>query len=107
GVTPPSTNVVTVRVSDDGVPSLSATAAVKLIVLGAPGFGSATLNGTTLTVSWPAIAGRTYRLVSRTNLTDGVWEPYGADLPAAGGSVSADINTASGPHRFFRVLALP
>ncbi len=61
----PSTNSVTVTVTDNGVPSLSASQTFTVTILlsaPAPQLGAVSLNKGSLTFSWPAVPGRTYRV---------------------------------------------
>jgi len=58
-----------------------------------------------VTVTWPATAGKTYRVMYKNNLTDAVWTSIRPD-------VQANSNTASQSdylvgNRFYRVVELP
>src|SRR5262249_3699511 len=61
GVFAPSTNRVTVRVTDTGATPLSDSQTIALIVLVPPGF-SVTRAGSQLTLGWPTVPGHTYRV---------------------------------------------
>jgi hypothetical protein len=97
---------VTIRVVDDGLPSRADTKTFVIKVSGAPALSiEAGLNGNVL--SWPAIAGQTYRAQFKDDLNSADWK----DL----GDVTADHQTAEqtdrdillATNRFYRVFLLP
>src|SRR6266542_2466155 len=106
GVSAPATNRVTVRVTDNGVPALSDFETIQLIVLGPPSFNLVSRAGTQLTLGWPAIAGRTYRVEYKDDLGAANWQPLGNDLPATGSNLSINVSLTAPPQRFFRLVAL-
>jgi hypothetical protein len=59
------------------------------------------------TVSWNSIAGQTYRLQFKTNLTDTSWQSATPDVTATAPTASATNGTAGVRQRFYRVLLLP
>src|SRR5688500_861492 len=97
----PSTNGITVRVRDDGVPPLEDSETISVIVALPPGFAGARRNGNALELVWQTRAGRTYRVEHTENLTAPAWEAVGSDLPATGDWLSI-TNTMNAQQEFFR-----
>jgi len=110
GVPAPSTNLISLRVTDNGAPPLSASEVFTAIVLSPLRFGSATLTGSQLTLSWQTAPGQDYQVAYSDDLTPGSWHVLsGAEnLPANGsGSLSVSVSVSGAPHqRFYRVLLL-
>jgi regulation of enolase protein 1 (concanavalin A-like superfamily) len=102
----PGTNAITVRVTDSGIPPLSAarvfTVVLRLppqITIGSPGPGQVAL-------SFDAIVGRTYRVDYKNNLSDETWVPLAAPAPAQGNTVSVQDQLGVNPQRFYRIVQL-
>jgi hypothetical protein len=75
-----TTNPVTVRVTDNGTPALSAARSFTIIVVAAPTFQAITAGTNGLTFSWSAIPGATYRIQYRDSLNDGDWITLTPDM---------------------------
>jgi lamin tail-like protein/putative Ig domain-containing protein len=102
----PSTNAITVRVTDNGPPSLSATRTFTAIVREIPAFtASAVLANNVVTLTWQATAGKTYQVQFRTDLTSGDWQALGPNVQATG-SIATTTDALTGTQRFYRVLQL-
>jgi hypothetical protein len=103
----PGTNAITVRVTDSGVPPLSATQSFTVFVVGPPRIAGITppLNGV-VTLTVPAIAGKTYRVEYKNNLDDSVWTPLGGNRLATSAPLVIDDHIGAQPQRFYRVLVL-
>ena len=106
GVPALSTNPITVRVTDNGTPPLSATQTFSVIILPQPIIAAPSLNGSTLTLAWPSVPGRTYRLLFKIDMGDPVWHPY-LDFPATGTTTSTSLDTTALPRLFLRLTVLP
>ncbi|HEX5219160.1 MAG TPA: lamin tail domain-containing protein [Verrucomicrobiae bacterium] len=93
-----------VQVSNSGGSVLSAPATLTVSV---PPTGSVTLVGTTFArVSFSVVAGRTYQLEYRNDLTSGTWLPLGSPRLATGTVLIT--NDSLGPtQRFYRLRILP
>ncbi len=107
GAPAPSTNYFTVRVRDNGAPSLDASETIAVVVLGPLEFGSLSRSGTQLTLTWETAPGQTYRVEFKDKLGDPVWTQLGADLPASGSSLHVTNNVTSPTQRFYRIRLLP
>jgi len=60
-------------------------------------------EGTNLFLSWPGVAGQTYQLEYKTNLTDSAWTPVGSPVTGAGGTLTLTNNSGVLPQRFFQL----
>lgn len=107
----PSTNIFQTIVTDNGVPSLSATNSFTVVVTTAetvspPVIQSITIADGIATISWSSITGRTYRLLYNLDL-DTNWIPIPPDILATNTSMSATDAVESVTTRFYRVQLLP
>jgi hypothetical protein len=98
----PSTNLVTVRVRDDGVPVLEDWETITIVVSLPPGFTSARRNGSNLELTWQTRPGKSYRVEYTDGLAPPAWQALGNDLLASGGTLSI-TNGMFAPQRFFRI----
>ncbi len=100
----PSTNFLTVRVVDNGTPSLGDSEIISVVVLGPLHFGQLSRTGQQLTLMWETAPGLTYRVEYNDNLDTANWIAVGADLPASGNSLSMMVDMGSLPgQRFYRI----
>jgi len=105
GIDTGTTNPVTVRVTDDGVPLLSDTQSFSIAVLPPPSVMGATAPADEFVLSWSSIPGTRYRVQYKDDLAAPTWTNAVPDL-AAQGSLLTYTNTGGG-QRFFRVEVLP
>jgi hypothetical protein len=103
----PSTNWITIRVADNGVPVLGDFEVVPLVVLAPPGFNSLQRVANQLLLGWPTLPGRTYRVEYSDTLAPGSWHAVGPDVIAGGNSLSLTVSLLTPQQRFYRVVALP
>jgi hypothetical protein len=108
----PSTNSVTVIVADNGVPSLSASQTFTVTVLlsaPAPQLGAVSLNKGSVSFSWPAVSGGTYRVQYTDTLEAPAWNSITPDLAGTGSPLWVTVPAApasGGPQRFYRVILI-
>ena len=102
---PPATYPITVSIG-----TLSATNYVFagftpgiLTVVAAPQLGGVALAGNKVVFSWPSIAGQTYYLQYRDNLTTETWTLLGLPVAGTGNPISATNSLSASPQRFFRL----
>ncbi len=106
----PATNTLSVIVTDNGIPSLSATQSFTVIVLPPapwPQLGNVSLGGSTISFSWPSAAGYLYRVQYKTDLAATNWTTLGADQPGTGSPLSLTVDLTNAPQCFYRVVVLP
>ena len=103
----PSTNVVTLRVTDRGAPPLSAAQTFTVFVVAPPRISGIThpLNGV-VTLTLPAIVGKTYRVEYKDNLNDLPWTPLGGNRLATSTTLIVEDSLGAQPQRFYRVLVV-
>jgi hypothetical protein len=103
----PSTNVMVVRVTDNGVPPLSAARPFTVFVVAPPRITSLTppFNGV-VTLNVGVIAGKTYRVEFKNNLSETAWTPLGGNRLATSPTLTVTDNIGSQSQRFYRVLIL-
>ena len=103
----PSTNLFTVRVADDGLPSLDASRSFRVFVVGPPRLALLIPpNGGLLTLALQVIAGKTYRVEFKNSLSAAEWLPVGPDRVASTSSLIVQDNLEGSPQRFYRVSIL-
>jgi hypothetical protein len=100
----PGANIITVRVSDNGVPPLSASQTFTATVLLPPSLVISQVNASTLNLSWLGMAGKIYRIQSTESLATSQWITLDQDHVGAGGLLSFKIDLASGQQRFYRIV---
>jgi hypothetical protein len=103
----PSTNTITTVVTDEGVPSLSATNSFAVVVLGPPPpfqIASIVVSSNAVLVTWGAVAGRTYRLQFKGDPGQADWEDVLPDVLASGPTASMTNGLSGSAWRFYRVM---
>src|SRR5208283_4265746 len=81
---------------------------VRVEALPAPVLQSVTLTGGIITLTWSAMANRSYQVQSASNLNHPNWANVGAALTAPGalGTASEPIGSTAA-QQFYRVILLP
>jgi hypothetical protein len=104
----PGTNVVTVRVTDNGMPPLSDAKTFSVFVSGLPQFTGATVgtNGQ-VQLTFNALPGQNYQVQFKVSLRDAQWTPLGGIMPGTGSPLTVSDNIFGSSQRFYRLLALP
>ena len=102
-----TTNTVSLRVMDNGTPPQQDTTSFSLVVVDVPTILSAEVQTNHIIVTWTSVAGMTYGIQMKDNLTDENWADL-VDVTAEDSTTSlADpIETPYGlvPQRFFRIV---
>lgn len=101
-----TTNGITVRVTDNGVPPLSDAQSFNVTVLPLV-FQPVVLSNGILTISWGSISGVTYRVEYITNLAGTNWTALPPDVTATSDTSSTTDATQPDAQRFYRILVLP
>jgi hypothetical protein len=99
-----TSNPITVRVTDNGAPTKSDTKSFTINVVAPPSIQGITMSNGMVTLSWSAIAEKTYRVQYKTNLEDGNWVDL-MDVIAAGATASFN-ETPGSNQRFYRIFVL-
>ena len=77
-------------------------------VVGNPPVLTAPVIGTeTVSLSWSANAGITYRVQSRASLLTGSWQDEAGDVVAQGSTADKNVSKGSDQQRYFRIMIVP
>ncbi|HXG48732.1 MAG TPA: putative Ig domain-containing protein, partial [Methylomirabilota bacterium] len=99
-----TTNLFTVRVSDDGMPALATTRSFTITVAAALRLSRVAVSPEGIvSFVWPALPGKVYRVEFKDALDAGAWRPLGEDRLATGGEMIAMDPAAPPGGRFYRV----
>jgi hypothetical protein len=102
------TNVITVRVTDNGVPPMDDSESVVVRVFALPILTMPSLSGNTLSLTWFATAGRNYRVQYKNDLNDPTWTNLGQILTTENDAVlTITDDTSAQPHRFYQLIIVP
>jgi hypothetical protein len=93
---------IVLRVTDSGLPPLSAADAFTVDVLPLPAVARWVSKGGTFEFSWNAHAGQRYVVDCKDNLNAPVWAPLWTNL-ASGDSLSFTNVSTNRPQRFYRI----
>ncbi|MBI1177017.1 hypothetical protein GC207_06210 [bacterium] len=103
----PSTNVITVRVTDDGASPQSTTRAFTAVVMLDPSIANVVYTpGAGVTISWATAPGLRYRVDYTDSLNPQIWLPLTPDFTAQGTTISLDDNPPATGERYYRVVLL-
>ena len=91
----PSTNAVSIVVTDSGTPSLTATQGFTVTVYPPPRVQNIGLNGGQFSFNWQSVPGETYRVQYATNLTSGYWMPWGNQMIGDGTDFGVTLDTTN------------
>jgi hypothetical protein len=102
-----STNQITVRVTDDGVPQMSDARQFTITVLSRPTIQTITFYNGVATITWSSISGQVYRLQYLDNLTATNWSSLVTDVTASADVVTESDSSTPAVQRFYRVMLVP
>jgi hypothetical protein len=103
----PSTNAISVRVTDDGTPPMSAATTFTVFVARRPQITSVLPNisgGCSLT--FETLPNKTYRVDFKDSLSDSEWQPLAPSAVANGESLTITDGLGGQPERFYRIVVL-
>jgi hypothetical protein len=103
----PGTNVVTVRVTDNGVQDLSDTQSFRIVVVSPPVIESIVASSGSVTIRWSAVAGKRYRVQFKSALNDSSWSDLSGDVTSAGTTAAKTDSMLSETQRSYRVVLVP
>jgi hypothetical protein len=102
-----STNLVTVRVTDNGVPKLSDARSFTIVVVSPPVIEGINASRDTVTITWSALVGITYRVQFKPSQTESTWMDLPGDVTAQGATAMKTDVIDGAAQRYYRVLVLP
>jgi hypothetical protein len=104
----PSSNSVTVRVTDNGTPALSDARSFTVFVSSLPQFaGVSPGNNSQIQISFDTLPGQHYQVQFKDNLADSSWTSLGGTVSGNGSSTTVSDDMTGSPRRFYRLLAWP
>jgi len=89
-----------------GIDNLSLSASVWPSGMSAPALG-VQVSGTNLLLSCSTIAGLSYQVQFKTNLTTAPWLPLGGAILGDGGSITFTNDMTHSGQSFYRVIVVP
>jgi uncharacterized repeat protein (TIGR01451 family) len=102
-----TTNPVTVRVTDNGVPHQSDTRSFVITVVPGPFLEFVSLSNSIATMQWSSISGQTYRVVANGSLVNTNWTNLVPDVTALGTNTTATDAVGTNMQKFYRVRLVP
>jgi hypothetical protein len=103
----PATNSISVTVTDNGTPNLSASRTFSVSVLLPPGFNSIHVNATQIVLTWFAPAGQSCQLEFTASLSPPTWSPVGNSITGNDASLSVTNDISFSSAGFFRLRVVP
>src|SRR5207249_438776 len=101
----PSTNVISVKVTDNGTPALSDSKSFKVkIVQALPAILSVGVSRESVTMTWSAISGKVYRVQYKPDLAQPAWNLLTGDVTATTNTANKVDMIDSTGRRFYRIV---
>jgi hypothetical protein len=100
-----TTNLITVRATDEGVPPLNAAQSFSVAVLARPTIDNAEVSGNNFILTWSAIPEQRYRVQYKDNLEDPQWNDLLPDIIATQATAEI-VDPLGGEQRFYRVQVI-
>ena len=85
---------------------MSATQTFTITVLNLPNGNATCISGNVLTLTWPTVPGKTYRIQFKDHLEDADWSTQGADQVGTGAPLVLNVDLTATPQRFYRVMVV-
>jgi large repetitive protein len=101
-----TTNVITVRVTDDGTPPLSHTQSFTAVITRGLRVTAISVTSGTVTITWDSTPGGSYRLQRKNSLED-TWSNVGGVINATGTTTSTTDTVGANTRQFYRVQQTP
>jgi hypothetical protein len=104
----PGTNLITVRVTDNGTPPMSDAKNFSIFISSLPQFTGVVLGGNgQFQLTFNTLLGQNYQIQYKTNLTDATWISLGGPFAGTGNPRTTSDDISGSQQRFYQVLALP
>ncbi len=104
----PANNTFAIVVTDNGIPSLSATQSFSVITAPMPEPANYRIAENAFQFSWSSVAGQKFQVEFKDNLNDPQWLPISGILTGTGGTMSfTNVLEDESIQRFFRLKVLP
>jgi hypothetical protein len=103
----PAAFSITLTVTDDGAPNLSASRTFSAIVLAPPAANGVRLNGTQFVLSWLVALGQSCQLEYTPSLNPASWSSIGNSFTGNGSSLTITNDISFSSQGFYRLRVLP
>jgi hypothetical protein len=100
------TNEVTIRVADDGSPTLGDTQSFAIVVVDLPVLDPPLVSGSNVALTWTAFDGGAYRVQYKGDLNAIGWSDLAGDVTATN-STGLKLDFLTPSNRLYRVRVLP
>jgi hypothetical protein len=101
-----TTNLITVRVTDNGTPALSHTQSFTAVITRGLRVTGISVTSGTVTITWDSTPGGSYRLQRKNSLED-AWSNVGGVINATGTTTSTTDAVGANTRQFYRVQQTP
>ena len=102
-----TTNVITIKVTDDGLPKMSDVRSFSVIVAPRPVFTAITRTNDVVELMWTAIAGLSYELQYSGPETSQLWTNLQTVVASESGTASGTDAVSFAEQRLYRVRVVP
>jgi hypothetical protein len=103
----PGTNLITVRVMDNGTPPLSASTTFSIFVSSSPQFTYAAAgNNGQIQITFSTLPGQNYQVQFKDSLADSAWTSLGGSIAGTGAPQTVSDDMTGSLQRFYRLLAV-
>ena len=103
----PTTNLLGIMVTDNGVPALSDTEWFEVKVVPLPSVGVSSVSGTDFSLNWLSQSGLTYRIYYKEALTDPEWQALTPPIEGDGELQIFNGSTTNAPSGFIVIGVEP
>jgi hypothetical protein len=103
----PGTNMLTVRVTDNGTPPLSAEMSFTVGVVVPLQIEGVALTDQMVTLTWRASPGQTYQVEYKTDLRKVAWNTLPITIAATNHHATFVDTLGAGPLKFYRIVEAP
>jgi hypothetical protein len=103
----PSTNFVTVLVTDNDAPGLSDAQSFTIFIVSPPIIGEILASEDSIVITWYAIPRKTYRVQFKSDPTETSWSDLPGDVTASDSTAMKTDLINANVQRYYRVLVLP
>jgi hypothetical protein len=103
----PGTNTLTVRVTDNGAPPLSAEMSFTVGVVAPLQIERVALTDQMVTLTWRASPGQTYHVEYKTDLRKVAWNTFPITITATNHQATFVDTLGAGPLKFYRIVESP
>jgi subtilisin-like proprotein convertase family protein len=102
-----TTNACGLRVTDGGIPALSAEAELEIVVAGSPFINSFRLGEGEVYLEWTAIPAGHYQVECSQDLDGNTWTPVGEGVVSSGFLAGTTCVASASTRQFFRIRVIP